>query len=367
MVEYNDNTYYTNTAVDTTGGAPAMSEILDDLVLRFLLNLPEEDYNSMERLFFHIEEAHWFYEDFYRENAKKQGYSLPSLSFKDFAVRIFNHHPFLAPYKHGVEEYTRSFLCYKTKVPVCGAIILNKNLDKVLLVRGYNSNTWSFPRGKISKDEDEANCAIREVKEEIGFDISPYLKEQDFLKQNVRGQTIKLFIIAGVPEDTFFQTLTRKEIRSIQWHFIDSLLKNHNNNQRKFYMIQCFLKQLNGWIKTRKSNRSHQYSSQQNAAAVQYQSNQTPVSTQKMSRGRGFSTPNKHITYHGSQGNTQFPQHPHTAPTKQRQERKKFNYSTSPPRNITFDSPEKQREVKSSSTSSDSLFSFSFNTDEIFA
>jgi mRNA-decapping enzyme subunit 2 len=65
---------------------------------------------------------------------------------------------------------------YKVRVPVCGAIILNKSCDKVLLVRGYKSgSSWSFPRGKINKEEALADCAVRECAEEIGFDITPYL------------------------------------------------------------------------------------------------------------------------------------------------------------------------------------------------
>lgn len=83
---------------------------------------------------------------------------------------------------------------YKVRVPVCGAIILNKACDKALLVRGYKSSaSWSFPRylpsvcsprtlfattyyrGKINKDEALSDCAVRECLEEIGFDISPYL------------------------------------------------------------------------------------------------------------------------------------------------------------------------------------------------
>ncbi len=34
-------------------------DILDDLCLRFIINLPEEELVSMERICFHLEAAHW--------------------------------------------------------------------------------------------------------------------------------------------------------------------------------------------------------------------------------------------------------------------------------------------------------------------
>jgi ADP-ribose pyrophosphatase YjhB (NUDIX family) len=37
-------------------------------------------------------------------------------------------------------------------------------INQVLLVKGYQKGaSWSFPRGKINKEEPEIDCAIREV------------------------------------------------------------------------------------------------------------------------------------------------------------------------------------------------------------
>jgi 8-oxo-dGTP pyrophosphatase MutT (NUDIX family) len=37
-------------------------------------------------------------------------------------------------------------------------------MAKCLLVRGYKKDAgWGFPRGKLSKDETDAQCAAREV------------------------------------------------------------------------------------------------------------------------------------------------------------------------------------------------------------
>jgi ADP-ribose pyrophosphatase YjhB (NUDIX family) len=53
---------------------------------------------------------------------------------------------------------------YRFRIPVCGAIILNANLDKCLLVKGWSSkSSWGFPKGKINQEEEYDCCAAREV------------------------------------------------------------------------------------------------------------------------------------------------------------------------------------------------------------
>ena len=49
-------------------------------------------------------------------------------------------------------------------------------LVQVLLCRGYQAKSgWGFPKGKINEAEHDYDCAIREVIEETGFDITPYI------------------------------------------------------------------------------------------------------------------------------------------------------------------------------------------------
>lgn len=48
------------------------------------------------------------------------------------------------------------FLKYKTRVPVCGAILLSEGWNKCLLVKGWKSSAaWGFPKGKINQNEPE--------------------------------------------------------------------------------------------------------------------------------------------------------------------------------------------------------------------
>jgi hypothetical protein len=76
---------------------------------------------------------------------------------------------------------------------------------------------------QINKDERECACAAREVEEEIGFDVSGRLVEEDYLEATRGGQYSRLYIIPDVPESTCFMTQTKGEIGMIAWHDIAAL------------------------------------------------------------------------------------------------------------------------------------------------
>jgi mRNA-decapping enzyme subunit 2 len=98
---------------------------------RFIVNIPSEELASVARICFQIEQAHWFYEDFIRE----QNPVLPSLTLRKFSKRIFDHCPLLWQYSGRHEEEFRVFLRYKQRVPVLGGILLDENWEKVGLAR----------------------------------------------------------------------------------------------------------------------------------------------------------------------------------------------------------------------------------------
>lgn len=234
---------------------------LDDLCVRFIINLPREELESVERICFQVEEAQWFYEDFIRPLDP----ALPSLSLKAFALRIFQHCPLMSQWSHyhHITAFSE-FLAYKTRVPVRGAIMLNQDMDEVVLVKGWKKGAnWSFPRGKINKDEKDLDCAIREVYEETGFDIKEAglvknEKDVKFIEITMREQHMRLYVFRGVPRDSHFEPRTRKEISKIEWYKLSDLptLKKSKQvdqgfavaNANKFYMVAPFMHPLKKWI-----------------------------------------------------------------------------------------------------------------------
>ncbi|KAJ7225523.1 Dcp2, box A domain-containing protein [Mycena pura] len=226
-------------------------EVLEDLSSRFILNLPEEELASLERICFQVEQAHWFYEDFIREQNPK----FPSLPLKKFSAMLFHACPLLHQWSNDHEQAFNNFMQYKTRVPVCGAIMLNDTLEKCVLVKGWKSSSgWGFPKGKINEDEPAHSCAIREVLEETGYNLANQINKDDVIEMSIKEQKISLFIVPGIPEDYPFKTKTRKEISKIEWFRLIDLptWKRNKAPPGKFYLISPFIGSLKAFINERK-------------------------------------------------------------------------------------------------------------------
>ncbi|KAK7418881.1 mRNA-decapping enzyme subunit 2 [Neonectria magnoliae] len=242
-----------------------LEDWLDDLCVRFIINLPQEDLSSVARICFQVEEAQWFYEDFIRPLDP----TLPSMTLRTFCLRIFQHCPLLAsfPAENHLKAF-EEFLEYKTRVPVRGAIMLNEAMDSTVLVKGWKKGAnWSFPRGKINKDEDDLDCAVREVYEETGLDLKaaglvPTEGKPKYIEIAIREQHMRLYVFRDVPMNTMFEPKTRKEISKIEWYKLSELpafrKKGQNAdsgsvpNANKFYMVAPFLVPLKKWIVSQK-------------------------------------------------------------------------------------------------------------------
>ncbi|KAG8877857.1 mRNA-decapping enzyme subunit 2 [Tulasnella sp. 331] len=236
-----------------------MDLILEDLSSRFILNLPDNELASVERVCFQVEQAHWYYEDFIRP----ENLSLPTMPLRVFSAKLFAACPLLQRWSHRHEEAFDDFLKYKTSVPVCGGILLNRSWDKCVLVKGYKSGSpWGFPRGKINENEPLHECAAREVLEETGYNCRDQMRED--ISITLLGndhQLVSLYLVPGVPEDFPFLTRTRKEISKIEWFSLSKLpgygfhddddgrYPNHKGTSQNDKMIRTwgispFLKQL---------------------------------------------------------------------------------------------------------------------------
>jgi mRNA-decapping enzyme subunit 2 len=118
---------------------------MDDLCSRFIINNPYEEvtfclsssfrlflaqrcaqFSSFERVVFQVEQAHWFYEDFYRKR-----YGLMKYTLERFVELVFHHCPSLQPYAASVDTIYKDFRAYKNSVPVCGCILINPRFSKV--------------------------------------------------------------------------------------------------------------------------------------------------------------------------------------------------------------------------------------------
>lgn len=101
--------------------------------------------------------------------------------------------------------------CFKVRL---GVILIHE--EKLLLVRQNHRPFWVFPGGTLEVQEGLAECAVREMKEEIDLDVSieKTLYLADFLLADASGtvkHTIDVFMLArylsGTPTMTLDENL----------------------------------------------------------------------------------------------------------------------------------------------------------------
>lgn len=261
-------------------------EILDDVASRFIINLPFEERNNLIRICFQIELAHWFYLDFYNSDSSTIAptaatANLSGFIYNDdndnivngttisttnrnvcgmyqFTVALFQHIPFLRVNLPKVDEILQNWKKYKTTVPTFGAILMTQDLQHVLLVQSFwAKSSWGFPKGKVNESEPPDHCAVREVYEETGYDITRLLNKSEYTESVINFQFVRLYFVRGVPFQTKFAPRTRKEIKSCEWFPIDKLPVNKNDNisrtslgisSNAFFMIFPFVKRLKKWV-----------------------------------------------------------------------------------------------------------------------
>uniref|UniRef100_A0A1L8DFX5 m7GpppN-mRNA hydrolase n=1 Tax=Nyssomyia neivai TaxID=330878 RepID=A0A1L8DFX5_9DIPT len=234
-------------------------EFLDDLASRFIINVPVEERANLIRICFQVELAHWFYLDFYCGGEDIRGVSC---TLKQFAIQIFQHVPFLRVRLPHLDEILDNWKKYKLSVPTYGAILISDDLTQVLLVQSYwAKSSWGFPKGKVNENEDPVHCAVREVFEETGFDISHLIQANDFFESTFNDQFTRLYVVRNVPRDTVFTPRTRNEIKCCMWFPIDLLPNSKTEtdtkqtvgfNANSFFMIMPFMKRLKKWVHSRR-------------------------------------------------------------------------------------------------------------------
>jgi mRNA-decapping enzyme subunit 2 len=168
--------------------------------------------------------------------------NLPSYKFKTFTEKLFSHCQLLQPLQDQCSVLCDDFNTYRYQIPVCGCILLNSDMTKVVLVRNWKGTSWSFPKGKINEDETSYHCALRETFEETGFNPVDYCQEEHYLVVYEEKKVTRLYIAVGVPETTVFNTQTRKEISRVEFHSLDQLPK-------KAWGVHPFLEKLQRWIR----------------------------------------------------------------------------------------------------------------------
>ena len=209
---------------------------LEELAARFIINLPEIEPGKEILVFdllIHFESAYWHYQDFFQDKyaTKKK------LNFKQFICEMCDIIPILKPHKKVIVEQINRFQRLKKTIPVAGVVCFNADKSKVITVRDTsNSQVLGFPKGKISEGESLAVAAVRETIEEIGIDVSPYFKENQYKVFKFK-KKYHFFYVIGVPEDLEMITIHRNEVSKVEWIKVSELRSEKNKSKVMCHML----------------------------------------------------------------------------------------------------------------------------------
>lgn len=118
---------------------------------------------------------------------------------------------------------------------VVAACLIKKD-NKYLLVQEGNPKVyglWNLPAGHVDKGEQIDTAAIREVKEETGFDVQ-LVKEIDLIHEGI-GKSVKHIFSANIIGGEIY--IDEDEIIDVQWLSFEEIeAKNEDNKLRNSWV-----------------------------------------------------------------------------------------------------------------------------------
>ncbi|KAH3758367.1 mutT/nudix family protein [Pelomyxa schiedti] len=230
---------------------PTMPTIMVTLAQNFIPDEILATVHTVEPLFIYVEEAWWYYKDIYCKVYPQ----LPKMNLERFAQNLFLNSPqlsFIGKSISNFSEVVANFKNWKASVPCAGAIVLDPTLSYVMMVRGFGNMGWGFPKGKLKENESPHLGAIREVREEIGLDVTDFIRESEFLELESGTRRDQLYICAYVSMSNRFCPVTRNEIREIAWHKLDKLSRE-SQGLAQYRMVAPCIKEIVNWVEKERS------------------------------------------------------------------------------------------------------------------
>lgn len=152
-------------------------------------------------------------------------------------------------------HYVAGIVPEKKILQVVGAAIINDKNEVLCAQRGYGSlkGKWEFPGGKIEKGESDAEALAREIKEELGINVSVTdMIDENYHEYDTFNVNLKVYrctYISGEINDTEHQSLEwveGRKLNDLDWAdadkpivetYLDSLPKEIDGEplQLKYY------------------------------------------------------------------------------------------------------------------------------------
>ena len=145
-----------------------------------------------------------------------------------------------------IERYTpliSKYYPHKNYKEKAGVLFFDKNKNKILLVQS-RGNLWGIPKGTFEDGETSKQCAVREVKEETGFNISPIELKNNYVK--VKGRAYYYYVEMDETDVEVQKDYEDNDANGISWLNCNCLIKLMKNgkmrvNQHTRIVLRHFL------------------------------------------------------------------------------------------------------------------------------
>ena len=171
-----------------------------------------------------VKKCTWYYEDNYCSKHVKNGtnniykhwgYDKPGII--RMVKYLLLHHPELGIITDAESAYNTYENAMK-KILRCGAILVDESTFELLLVQSAQSRHFSFPRGKVNKNETAIDCMYRELEEEVGLNLRDYKMEPlGVLKTSVSDTNSCFFVFLGKFKQLQLKICIPTEISAYLW------------------------------------------------------------------------------------------------------------------------------------------------------
>lgn len=117
----------------------------------------------------------------------------------------------------------------RIKQKSCGICIYKKHKEtlQILLVKSGHNQPWGFPKGKMEENETEQECAVREVREELGlkFRIQDLEESPRFYQYNKRKDLVIFTLDSDSNHSVNIKNIKPRmgEIYSFKWISVSKL------------------------------------------------------------------------------------------------------------------------------------------------
>lgn len=127
----------------------------------------------------------------------------------------------------------------------CGALLtrVNDGKTEVLIIKHKNGGHWSFPKGHVEGEETEAETAIREIKEETGYDAEINENFREIVTFSPKKNVIKDVVYFTGNVLSGKEAAQEKEVLDIKWATMENAFKllTYNNDQMLLKRLEEFL------------------------------------------------------------------------------------------------------------------------------